>query len=350
MTGLPIALVVANTVLVLALSIAVVVRKHGRDELEDLVVLERTTLRAALTSADAELGRCLRRARRDIGLQAELASILRGVRSDDRLRLNAAATGLDTELARQLRHRRAVHRGLAVILLSRIAAPGTSALIGGLLADPDPDVRLATAGGLAAIGDAGAARALIAALDRGDLPAARVIERLGDRWAAPVVVDELWIRVAIGGAHRADLARALGLAGWAPAEAPLVRLLGDDIATTDERVNACRALASCGSDDCSAVLMRSLRDPAWEVRAQAVSALGVLHAEAAIALIEERLADEAWWVRANAGQALITLGAPGFAALERATTSDDAFARDRANEALELAGAAHHATAIGAVA
>jgi HEAT repeat protein len=52
------------------------------------------------------------------------------------------------------------------------------------------------------------------------------------------------------------------------------------------------------------------------------------------------LADRSWWVRARAAEALRALGAPGLAALRWcAETHTDAYARERAVEALSHAGA-----------
>ena len=62
--------------------------------------------------------------------------------------------------------------------------------------------------------------------------------------------------------------------------------------------------------------------------------------------LERALSDGAWWVRANAAEALRFAGPEGLAALQRATTSDDRFAAERAREALALVSADDQTSAV----
>ena len=86
----------------------------------------------------------------------------------------------------------------------------------------------------------------------------------------------------------------------------------------------------------AAVVRRLLRDPAWEVRAQAAKALGRSQALAAIPALAEALSDSTFWVRQNSAEALGALGPAGLAQLQqRAMRDSDPFARDAARQVLQ---------------
>jgi HEAT repeat protein len=96
-----------------------------------------------------------------------------------------------------------------------------------------------------------------------------------------------------------------------------------------------RALGRLQAIESGMALLGALEDEAWQVRAQAARALGEIRATVAIAALSSRLTDSSWWVRHHAAYALQSLGHEGQAALRRiASSSDDAYARDMANEAL----------------
>jgi HEAT repeat protein len=164
-----------------------------------------------------------------------------------------------------------------------------------------------------------------------------VIERLGEPWAVGALLQELRILDETGerrSGPRVGVARALGMTGDPRAEPALIDLLrrGD----IEERISAARALGEVGGPHTRDELERALRDDSWQLRAQAAKALGQVAAMRSVPALEAVLDDPAWWVRANAGTALRALGAPGRAALDRALEHEDAFARDRAREALAM--------------
>jgi len=85
----------------------------------------------------------------------------------------------------------------------------------------------------------------------------------------------------------------------------------------------------------SADLHAALRDPVWQVRAQAATALGRLGDPGAVDDLEHAMADRSWWVRTNAAIALGELGEAGAIALERVAAGRDPYAAERAREALQ---------------
>jgi HEAT repeat protein len=214
--------------------------------------------------------------------------------------------------------------------------PGAEAEVAPLLSDPDPDVRLATVAALSEVGTAEAAAALIDALAREDLPPARLVERLGSAWAAPVVHAALERELSQSTeAPRAQLAQALGLASYSAAEPCLLALL--ERGSREERISAARALGRAGSERSIPALMGALASEDWVLRAQAARSLGQLHADVAVEELTGCLSDRAWWVRKQAGHALRHLGGRGLAALQATVVHADRYARERAEQELRVA-------------
>lgn len=337
-TGPLIILLAASVVVCGVLTVLVIGRKGARDRREARFAYRRRRyLDTVLRGSPAHLRAIAAEACGDTTAQVDLAiaidqsgSGLGRVRQE-RLADATAAAALTDTLRRELRSRRAINRGRAVMLITRPGLTGDVEVVAPLVRDPDPDVRLTAIGGLARIGTPAAARVLIDALARGTVAPERIIERLGARWAVDTVV------AALGDgppALRANLARALGLAGERRAESALLALLADG--ALEEQVSAARSLGTVGGPAAVSPLIAALASEEWQVRAQAAKSLGALGADEAAAALEGCLGDRAWWVRANAARSLRQLGAAGRAALTRALDSPDAFARDRAREQLAL--------------
>jgi hypothetical protein len=108
-------------------------------------------------------------------------------------------------------------------------------------------------------------------------------------------------------------------------------------APAEGRIASARALGRIGSPRSAVALIAALRDPVWQVRAQAALALGELGAPAAIAALVAAVRDPSWWVRRHSAYALARLGPAGVAALRRVAAGDrDRYACEIAQEALQV--------------
>jgi len=197
-------------------------------------------------------------------------------------------------------------------------------------------VTLAAAAALARYRDRGALRWLLehpASLAHRPAPALiGVLRAFG-----PAALPELAAAIDVG-LDSLRLERAvievLGVGRYRPARAALeIRAASGD---ADLRVAAVRALGRIQAIESGMALLGALEDEAWQVRAQAARALGEIRATVAIPTLATRLGDPSWWVRHHSAYALRALGHEGQAALRRvASSSDDPYARDMANEALQ---------------
>jgi HEAT repeat protein len=102
------------------------------------------------------------------------------------------------------------------------------------------------------------------------------------------------------------------------------------------RARAALGLASMPGDEVVVALERLARDDAWQVRLQAIKALGRIAAPACLGTLRDALSDPIHWVRLRAGGALARLGDPGRQALAAATAGENAAARDVARLMLSL--------------
>jgi HEAT repeat protein len=327
--------------LLVGLAMLVAIRKLLRDRREASSAARRRRYEAAFACADRTVLRATLSEVRHASEQIDLAALLH---DPERFPLDRAVleiemrrSGLLGRLQSQLLSRRPHMRGRAVLILSRLRVPGHVGRLEQMLDDDDPDVRLVTCAGLPLAHDPEAIDALIGALSHRRLAPERVIEHLGQPWAVDALLDVLRGLDAAGerrAAPRVGIARALGVAGDPRAEPALISLL--ESGNLEERISAARALGSVGGTHARRELEQALSDPAWQLRAQAAKALGSIANQASAPALEAVLDDSAWWVRANAGTALCALGEVGRAALERTLHHEDAYARDRAREALAL--------------
>ncbi|MEN9572418.1 MAG: hypothetical protein RL514_273 [Verrucomicrobiota bacterium] len=85
-------------------------------------------------------------------------------------------------------------------------------------------------------------------------------------------------------------------------------------------------------------ILDALRDPIWEVRAQAAHCASQLGSTEAIPRLTTLLHDEHWWVRFHAAEALFKLGEAGVQALLQAAHSTSARAADIASGLLREKG------------
>lgn len=349
-------LLAASVVLCAVLVAFTVGRKLRRDRKEKTFSARRGHFTALLDTAGVdelavELRKALESREAQVDLVVTLGIVGPGLGEVRRAVLMHAvcAARLEDVLTRQVRSHDPVKRATAILLLSRLRIPDADQIIAPMVRDKDGDVCLVAVRSLGEVGDHDAALVLIEALGVRRLAPERVIERLGQPWAVDAVLDVLTHggggpRQVNGGLGldvswrpiRASLARALGLASDVRAEDVLRSMLREG--SGEERVSAARALASAGTQRSIPDLQVALTATDWRVRAQAAKSLGGLGATTAIPALAAHLGDRAWWVRSASAEALGQLGEPGLAALQRALDDDDAYARDRAREALALQG------------
>ncbi len=316
------------------LALLLVSRKASRTRREEVSLARRTAYRALLADPDPDafepLLAALSRGGEEI---SELLAVLGHVRAPAAVCEIVRQSGVGDALIWRLRLRDPAARGHAALLLGALGVVDATLPVSSLLRDADHDVRHAAIRSLGLLATETAALALIDAMRDGLIAPDRVLEHLGP-WASRPLNDAY--HVAALRPLRGIVAEALGLIADASAGPALQGLLEDG--TEEERTRACRAIGRIGDRRLGGVIEVALRDPSWQVRAQAAAAAGALalNDERVVRLLADGLGDEAWWVRSNSADALRAVGARGLAALETACRGDDVFARDRAREALEL--------------
>lgn len=347
-------LLVGSTLLLwLLLATLAVVRKLRRDRRELRSTGRRARYEATLRDGDHDAVVTINREARDVEAQVDLAAAIDAVHESlpsarvAELGHAAQESGLLATLIAELDAGNPVTRARAALLLTRTGIPTVIDRITPLLGDEDADVRLVACSGLARIGTAAAAEALIWGLVTRALPPERIIERLAAPWAVDMILRTIElgprpVPAALANVTprgravdlNASLARALGVARDPGGEIALQTLLRSG--SEEAQVSAARALGRVGGPGCVPALVKALDSEVWPVRAQAAKSLGLLGATAAIEPLERCLPDRAWWVRGNSARALRELGPPGIEALQRAAHHEDAYARDRAREQLAL--------------
>jgi HEAT repeat protein len=252
----------------------------------------------------------------------------------------------------QMLHDATPHRGarrkwrrisaLHVLLSARPTA--IHALLRAALADADADVASAAATVLQRIGDRRAAEILIEGLQSSRLPASRIAARL-ERFTIPLadllrpmLGDErpearYWAATLLRDHHDED--------GLANAIMPLV-----DDADAPVRKAALLTLGNMLSQGATRVATRRLSDPAPFVRSAAINVLAQAgerspdraRRKAIASLLSPLLTDREWTVRAAAKDALVRVGPGVWREVAAQLTSPDGFARNGAAEVLQNLG------------
>jgi len=126
-----------------------------------------------------------------------------------------------------------------------------------------------------------------------------------------------------------DIISACGVAGLTSAGKAVMGYYERFQEVPKMKIACIRALERLGEPDMCPVIISSLHDEDWMVRAVAAKNAEVC-SDAVAEALESVLKDSNYYVRINAAQALSKLGEKGKAALIRLTSSDDHFARDMA--------------------
>jgi HEAT repeat protein len=245
----------------------------------------------------------------------------------------AASLGL-TARAVALTHRRRWWHRLAGAHLLTMYGSDVGPLYR-LLDDPHPAVRAQAAEWAGDRGSQGLAQHLVMLLTD-PAPLARVTAKDGLLRVGAFATDAIAARLAAGPGPGID--DVLDVA----ARRPDSRYIGDAamLSTAPEpstRAKAAALLGAVGGVVPTDALERLLTDEAAEVRRAAALSLARLGHWPAAVTVAPLLRDQEWDVRHAAAEALVSFGPPGLLLLRRFLHDDDAFARDMAQQALEIA-------------
>jgi HEAT repeat protein len=214
----------------------------------------------------------------------------------------------------------------AARLLSIVGGDADKTLIGALLNDDSPAVRLVAIDAAARLGgqlvdtqldglplrqDAVQAYQLAALARHPRAVAAALLPRLLPD--APDAALNAWIDASGALASPDALTRVRELSSHPRAHV---------------RLHVARALRRHAEPETVPVLLALLADADWRVRAQAARALGALRVRHATAELADAVRDPSWWVRYRAALALAQIGGEAREALLAVTRGEDAMARD----------------------
>lgn len=314
-----------------------------------------TFLAPFLITTDEELSAAVARARAKFGDRA-VGLVLRRARFDLKGEVAARITdcllemGQVDELIRETKSRRDWRRVGGARGLGECGGEKSRTVLMDLaMNDPIGDVRRAAREGLLTEGHAQATQVAIDSFLQ-DLP-----RRAGWRRsfyarlasvAAADLLDLIRSRQLSSGEEKLAL-EALGDAG-ATGALPLA-IAATRSREPELRATGIRVAGKLGGEAEFPMILRSLEDDAWFVRAAGARALewmlGSRRIEApdpgtqreATELLGARLDDGSWWVRANAARALARAGEGGIAVLFAAAEGRDRYARDAALAALAMA-------------
>jgi HEAT repeat protein len=221
------------------------------------------------------------------------------------------------------------HRVAAAGVLGLLGAETSVAALQRALDDRDVDVAYAAAQALSGYTSAVAYAALLFALAKQRLPAARIASLL-EAFRCPNARELIERRAESANPQvRYWVAYLLGSLAD-PRSAPVIEQLTYD-SEEDVRANAAESLTSFPDER---HLRRLLDDESWVVRSHAAKAAGAANLVVLAPRLAELLEDRSWWVRQNAMLALAGFGDAAVPVLLAQLHSEDRFARNKAAEAL----------------
>jgi HEAT repeat protein len=252
------------------------------------------------------------------------------VEVDPAVRDKLVGGGLAQRVERELEaSRNRWHRVSAAGVLGLLGAPSSVAALKRALDDSNPDVAYAAAQALSLYSSPEAYAALLFALTKQRLPAARIAGLL-ESFRCPNARELIERRAQSENPQvRYWVAYLLGALAD-PRSAPVIERLAND-PEEDVRANAAESLATLPDEE----LMRQLLDDeSWVVRSHAAKAAGAAGLTTLAPRLATLLEDRSWWVRQNATLALAAFGEAAVPWLLAQLHSEDRFARNKAAEAL----------------
>lgn len=250
----------------------------------------------------------------------------------------ARRLGLIERSIRNLKSGSWTRRDLAAMHLGIYALEESVPGLEQALRDPHHEVRYTAARSLGVIGSPKAADALIELLDHPELlNAPRVLEIVQSMQQEVTRPIKLMLE---GPEHNIEAKLlAIDLAGDLR-DYSLVDLLLQVLRSSDKEkvVRSVKALGKIASPQSIEPILWLAQDRQWEVRAQAIKAIGLLNIDEGIPLLIDNLSHGSYWVRVNAAEALGRFGERGCEALLAARMNPDSFAKDIASYQLERMG------------
>jgi HEAT repeat protein len=244
-------------------------------------------------------------------------------------------TGIVDHLCAELRARRRLTRLHAAELLAELRSRRAAQDLLLSLLDPDPDVRLACARGLAELAEADFIEPVVNAADWNatDRPGAAAAVMLVLGTETPEALGETLDERRTSALRRlaAAVVGERRLAEYAPQLRAALHSDDDELVA-----RAARGLGRIGDFDAVDDLLVLLDDDdrEWFCRVVAASALGAIGDPRAVPALARQLEHGEWLMRDRAAAALGMLGEPGHDVLEHATSSSRAEVRAHAAVAL----------------
>lgn len=227
----------------------------------------------------------------------------------------------------------------AAAALAELGGSSSGPLLMEMMQDPEPEIRILGARGLARIGWTPAIEAIVSRFGR-QSPWVRTrfadaLTGFGKQATWPLVA---YVRVNHRHESEGPALAIRTLANIGDGEG--VRPLTEIMATTPDlevRLAAIEALGVLGNPVALGAVHAMFGSGEWEVRAKCAGALGRIGSPRSIPLLSSAMEDPNWWVRRNAAAALARIPG-GIETLYAKLGSHDRFAADAAREALVDAG------------
>jgi len=250
----------------------------------------------------------------------------------------ARRLGLIYRCNRGLKSSNWTKRDLAAMRLGIYALEESVPALEQALRDPHTEVRYTAARSLGVIGSPKAADALVDILDHPELlNTPRLLEIVQSMHRD--VSEPIKLMLASPEHNLEAKLLAIDLAGDLQ-DYSLVDVLLEVINSSDKEkvVRSVKALGRIAAPQSVEPILWLAQDRQWEVRAQALKAIGLLGIDEGIPLLIDNLSHGSYWVRVNAAEALGRFGERGCEALLTARMNPDSFAKDIASYQLERMG------------
>lgn len=242
--------------------------------------------------------------------------------------------------ARRLRGRHRGDRRLrAAVALAELADPSVAPVLMEHLSDPEQEVRIQCARGLARMRWLPAISAILVRFES-ETPWVRsrfadTLVDFGDAATWPLL-SHIRVNHRLGLAETPTAIRTLGVIGDPESVVPLLDIL-EEATDPEVQIAIIETLGRIGAPMAFDPVEKAARSEDWRLRAKAATALATLGDASVVPTLALGLEDANWWVRRNSASALTRFG-DGVDILYSTLLSEDGYASDSAAEALGDAG------------